>query len=106
MLLTGTDDIGAIAVADAIHATIANLRMEHLGSPNGQVSVSIGAAAVQPNLGTIRGDKLVRAADRALYAAKAAGRNRTHKASPSRRPSGLPVLSLMMDQTKRPCGID
>ena len=93
VLLTGTDEAGAVAVADAIQANIAVLQMRHAGSPHGQVSVSIGVASVRPDRGTIRGDKLVRAADRALYAAKAAGRNRTHRASQSDRHA--PVLTLV-----------
>lgn len=93
VLLTGTDEAGAVAVADAIHANIAALQMRHAGSPHGQVSVSIGVASVKPDRGTIRGDKLVRAADRALYAAKAAGRNGTYRASQSDRHA--PVLTLV-----------
>ena len=93
VLLTGTDEAGAVAVADAIQANIAALQMRHAGSPHGQVSVSIGVASVKPDRGTIRGDKLVRAADRALYAAKAAGRNRTHCTSQSDRHA--PVLTLV-----------
>ncbi len=93
VLLTGTDEAGAMAVADAIQANIVALQMRHAGSPHGQVSVSIGVASVKPDRGTIRGDKLVRAADRALYAAKAAGRNGTHRASQSDRHA--PVLTLV-----------
>ena len=96
VLLTGTDEVGALAVADAIQANIAALQMRHAGSPHGQVSASIGVASVRPDRGTIRGDKLVRAADRALYAAKAAGRNRTHRASQSDRHA--PVLTLVGGQ--------
>ena len=79
VLLPHTDEAGAVVVADGIHARVAEIGTVHAGSPHGFVSVSIGAAVLRPTLET-EADDLVRAADRALYAAKAGGRRRTEVA--------------------------
>lgn len=76
VLLPRTDEAGAAAVAEGIHAGVAALRLAHAGNPHGRVSVSIGAALVRPMAGTPPG-ALVRAADQALYRAKDGGRNQT-----------------------------
>jgi diguanylate cyclase (GGDEF)-like protein len=71
--LPRTDLAGAIAVAEALRAHVATMSLELDGQVQ-PVSVSIGVAVRGP------GDRdhagLVRRADRALYAAKRAGRNR------------------------------
>jgi diguanylate cyclase (GGDEF)-like protein len=54
---------------------VADLALAHPGSPFGRVTVSVGAAADVPLPG-LDPQTLLRAADRALYRAKAAGRNR------------------------------
>jgi diguanylate cyclase (GGDEF)-like protein len=58
-----------------VQAELARARLSHRGSPTGWVTVSIGIAAARPDA-TNDSSALVAAADRALYAAKAAGRNR------------------------------
>jgi len=75
MLLPNTDAAGAAEVARAIVSKVMALRIEHTGSPHGQVAVSIGVAAASPDDASNHPDKLVQAADLALYAAKVAGRN-------------------------------
>ncbi len=75
ILLPGTDNAGALAVADRIRHQIESLDIQHRGSPCGRVTASVGAAAIRPRAAD-RPDMLVEAADKALYAAKSAGRNR------------------------------
>ncbi len=76
ILLPNTDAAGAQAVAERIRQAIQNLHMEHKGSPLGELTVSAGVAALQPVRGQHSAGLLVETADKALYAAKSAGRNR------------------------------
>ncbi len=77
MLLPNTDRDTATAVAERVRRAVASLGMPHPGgNEHGVVTVSIGVAALD-DVGTeSRPDGLLAAADRALYAAKLAGRNR------------------------------
>ncbi|MDY6945283.1 MAG: diguanylate cyclase [Pseudomonadota bacterium] len=60
-----------------LHMNLAALRIPHPGSSVGPyVTVSIGAACVEPEAGRHH-DGLIQLADEALYAAKEGGRNRT-----------------------------
>ncbi|MCJ8168268.1 sensor domain-containing diguanylate cyclase [Atopomonas sediminilitoris] len=63
--------------AQQIHRRIAELRLQHPHSSTGQLTVSIGLCWEVPPLGQ-GAELLVKHADQALYAAKAAGRNRTY----------------------------
>ncbi|MGQ9370841.1 diguanylate cyclase domain-containing protein [Azospirillum sp. ST 5-10] len=77
VILPGTGIAGARRVAQRIHENIRRLNRPFAASPTGDhVTVSIGAAALVPDNGTAA-EALVAAADRALYLAKAGGRNRT-----------------------------
>jgi len=71
VILTRTDLDGAARVAEALRAGIEGIG-RRLGYPAGLITVSIGVS--QFDLNEPEGDLLV-AADRALYRAKAAGRN-------------------------------
>lgn len=76
ILLPDTDEAGAMEVAVHIRLRLAEAAIPHafsLTSPH--VTVSIGLASVVPLLG-VAPDHLVAGADRALYRAKDAGRNR------------------------------
>ncbi|WP_211464079.1 sensor domain-containing diguanylate cyclase [Collimonas silvisoli] len=76
VLLPDTNLAGAIAVAEKIRLAIYNLQIEHPNGPAGVVTISAGVDAFVPvRDGNIPFD-LIQAADKALYAAKSAGRNR------------------------------
>jgi diguanylate cyclase (GGDEF)-like protein len=84
VLLTATDEVGAMDAATQIHASLAALRITHATSPYGMLTVSVGVAAYLPELPADAPDALVRQADWALYVAKSEGRNATRAASESR----------------------
>ncbi len=71
LLLPGVDRAGAAQVAERLRAAVAAQKFA-AGSQHLQATVSVGVSAVE--LGDIAG--ALAAADRALYAAKAQGRNR------------------------------
>ena len=75
-MLPHTDAAGTEAVAERMREAVAALRLPHAGSPLGFVTISGGAAAIVPRRGVDHAALLVEQADRALYAAKATGRNR------------------------------
>ena len=79
-LLHEADAGGARVVAERLRAAVEALAIENAGSALGTVSVSVGTAS-----GTLRADTdaagLVDAADKALYEAKCAGRNRVRVAA-------------------------
>jgi len=72
VILTRTDLVGATRVAEALRAGI-EMVGRRLGYADGSVTVSVGVAEFDPRR-PADGDLLV-TADRALYRAKAAGRN-------------------------------
>jgi diguanylate cyclase (GGDEF)-like protein len=76
ILLPNTDLDGAHAVAERIRRAIEDMRMAHTGSAAGYVTISAGVATLSPQRGVHLPPMLVEAADKALYAAKSAGRNR------------------------------
>ncbi|KKB08259.1 hypothetical protein VE26_12460 [Devosia chinhatensis] len=75
VLLPNTSLSGAQKVADNIRGAIEGLSMPHSGAENGRVTISAGVAALDREGRIETGDQLVEKADRALYAAKANGRN-------------------------------
>jgi diguanylate cyclase (GGDEF)-like protein len=75
VLLPDTDLAGAAEVAGKLRELIAGITVP--AAPSG-VTASLGVASLPEHAGS--GDELFRAADRALYGAKAAGRDRVHLA--------------------------
>jgi diguanylate cyclase (GGDEF)-like protein len=74
VLLPETDLAGALAVAEKIRLGVEAAQLVHAGNPRQVVTISAGVYAQYPrDGGTSLG--LVETADRALYAAKNAGRN-------------------------------
>ncbi len=80
ILLPGATLDDASAVAESIREGVEALGLEHKGNAGGVVTVSIGFSAVTPD-DLIQPQRLIAAADEALYAAKQAGRNRVVSAS-------------------------
>ncbi len=80
LVLPGADTIAAQQVAQRLLSAVSALNIAHRESPFGHVTVSIGAASWRPdrdaNIGAV-----VKAADDALYQAKAAGRNNVSTAA-------------------------
>ena len=75
LLLAETTEKDAIAVAEKIRTAICELRIPHLHSAVGHVTVSVGYAVTSVTaLGTY--SDLITEADKALYRAKRKGRNR------------------------------
>ena len=75
VLLPATDAAGCAEMAERIRAAVTELRIEHSGSKFGVVTISGGAAAMGPAHPHKDCASLIGAADRALYQAKADGRN-------------------------------
>jgi len=82
VLLPGLSSMEALAVAETIR-----LKVEQWCEPPEVTTVSIGIASLMP-AATIDCTELISAADKALYAAKAQGRNRSVLAS-------VPKLTLV-----------
>jgi diguanylate cyclase (GGDEF)-like protein len=74
ILMPDTDAAGAAELAERMQAAVSALRIPHGSSPYGIVTISTGVASCIPNPVALW-TALVRAADEALYAAKASGRN-------------------------------
>ncbi|MBS0577210.1 MAG: diguanylate cyclase [Proteobacteria bacterium] len=76
LLLPGCDEIAAARIAEMLRARVEAEAMHHPQSSVARhVTISIGVGVVRPTP-SLRPEALIAAADGALYAAKAAGRNR------------------------------
>lgn len=89
LLLPDTDVAGARLVAESIRTSLAALSLPHgASSVSAYVTLSFGVASIVPGPG-LEADRLVRAADEALYRSKSGGRDRV---SVGRTPALGPVL--------------
>ena len=75
MIMANTDRELATRVAERIRAAVAEFVFLEIDQPL-RVTVSVGIATVSPGSDITSAEQLVSAADRALYAAKNAGKNR------------------------------
>jgi diguanylate cyclase (GGDEF)-like protein len=75
ILMPNTALDGALAHCDAIRAAVEQLAVPHAGSQTGIVTISLGVVAIVPKPGETE-RSLMERADRMLYRAKSAGRNR------------------------------
>jgi diguanylate cyclase (GGDEF)-like protein len=82
VLLPDTPEPGAARIAERIRAAIDELALEHVGSEHGHVTASIGLASWTPERDE-EADSMIKAADQALYRAKATGRNKVAAFRPS-----------------------
>lgn len=74
VVLPGTDYVGAFLVAEKIRRAVLQATIAHNDSPEGAVTVSVGVCASN-GASQVRSEDLIGAADKALYVAKASGRN-------------------------------
>ncbi|MDI2035720.1 GGDEF domain-containing response regulator [Paenarthrobacter nitroguajacolicus] len=76
LLLREQSAATAETVMERVRAAVHDLRIEHSGDPDGVLTISAGIAAATDGGHRTGTEQLLKEADLALYAAKAAGRNR------------------------------
>ncbi len=75
MILPNTPLAGALTIAEQARCTVRARAIEHQGNTGNIVTISLGVAAAIRGNGLATPSALIEAADRALYAAKAGGRD-------------------------------
>ncbi len=75
-VISGRDAMNAIHVAERLRERVAEAMTGFLPEANGAVTVSIGIALLSRLPAPVRLESMIEAADKAVYAAKSAGRNR------------------------------
>jgi two-component system chemotaxis family response regulator WspR len=74
LLMPGADAAKVRLVAERLRRAVEDLCIAHAACPSGQVTISVGVAALVPTIGQDAA-ALVEAADAGLYVAKRRGRN-------------------------------
>ncbi len=97
VIMPSTDDAGAMALAERLRQAVYNLDIPHSENSWGRVTISIGLRTIEAACtccAMSSSDEIIKAADKALYIAKANGRNciatSSHVCSPDGSwPSGI-----------------
>lgn len=88
LVLSESDESGALSLAKQLLQGVANLKIQHKSSPIiPVVTISLGCATVTPKAGE-EAAALIKMADEALYTSKNNGRNRITVANPKKSESG------------------
>ncbi len=90
LILTDTDLPTACERAERVREQIRNMRVRHRGETLRQVTLSIGVSGFPRHGSTV--SQIVTAADRALYTAKASGRDRVMVAGEEPEASSVPAM--------------
>jgi diguanylate cyclase (GGDEF)-like protein/PAS domain S-box-containing protein len=75
-ILPATNASGALERAEVVRRAVRELAIPHTGSSHGVVTISVGVATLKAGAELVDVTGLIRAADEALYAAKAEGRDK------------------------------
>jgi diguanylate cyclase (GGDEF)-like protein len=74
VILRDVDDDGAACISERFRAAVADAPQDHVDHPDGNVTISIGAATGIPSA-SLTAEELIARADAALYRSKEHGRN-------------------------------
>ncbi|MBD5657424.1 MAG: GGDEF domain-containing protein [Candidatus Eremiobacteraeota bacterium] len=107
-ILPATGEADAVMIAERLRRLVVQMEVEHTGSAEGLLSVSIGISAVDGPAGDVdaMAEALIARADAALYRAKEFGRNRVMRASETRAESAVAKPKAMRTSELAIAGIE